>query len=30
MFIGGQDRGVLGPDGIVITRTFTAPAPAGR
>jgi len=30
MFVGGQDRGVLGPDGIVITRTFTAPAPAGR
>ena len=26
ILIGGQDRGVLGPDGIVITRTFSAPA----
>jgi hypothetical protein len=26
----GQDRGTLGPEGEVVTRTFTAPAPANR
>ena len=26
----GQDRGTLGPEGEVVTRTFTAPAPPNR
>ena len=26
----GQDRGTLGPEGEVVTRTFTAPAPTNR
>ena len=30
MFVNGQDRGVLGADGIVVTRTYNAPGVQGR
>lgn len=30
LLIDGQDRGALGPDGIVVTRTFTASSATGR
>ena len=30
MYVNGQDRGVLGANGIVVTRTFNAAAPQGR